>query len=245
MKCFSCGAEITEQDINCPYCGKINLEAKKRAQEVERINNENEQLKQQVLSASRLDIYYKIHKKINIILFVACIIAAIVGITIYSLQDKKLSNARGELSKAKELYESGRLEELYLCLSDADALSKEGYEEYGKAALLWKIYRECQNDFAKSLDKYNKNGVYDSFYLRKSVEEGYQVLTNYVSIRYYSDDLSDKTKELMADYKDDVIALFTGIYQIPEDRISSLGKYEYKTERELVQYVTGVLKANE
>lgn len=242
MKCLSCGAEITYSDLKCPYCGRDNDEAIQKSQEIDSYEKANEELKRRVISQSGAQICYKIQKRINIVLLAAFLISCVVGITVYCMKDTNVNGGRGDLSEARQLYEAGNLEELYYCLLDADALEKEGYEEYAKAGILWNQYRDCQDNFAKSLDDYSKKGKYDKFYIGQSVENGYRLLTNYVGLRYYTDEVSQKTKEMLEKYKADVVALFTGIFKIPAEKIAEFDKYSFSVEYDLEKYVQGELE---
>lgn len=244
MKCVGCGAVLEAEQMNCPYCGALNEEAFKRKQELEEMAKDNFALKRKILFSSKGEIYYKIHKRVNIALFCILFLALLVGSFTFLLLEGSVFGAKGTEEEMVRYYEADDLEGLYICMSTGNLFDPEKYYEYSHIALLWNDYAECQLHFAKAYEQYLKTCFYDAYYLERCIEYGCDVLSGNISYTY--PELSEKNKEKLTPYQEQVMILFTGVLKIPEELIEGIYTAEvYDRDESLVKYVLEVLPNEE
>lgn len=240
MKCINCGALLEADQLVCPYCGTANHEAIDRKQELDMIEGENRKLKKEVLSKSKEEIGYKIHKRVNLVLLAVFVLVTVFSFVAYLFTEEQVWNRNGSEEDMVRYYEANDFENLYFCMSFADLFDPEKYPDYGHAALIWNDYMDCQVYFAKAYEEYEKTGYYDAWYLEKCIDYGCDVLTGNLS--YVYEELSEENKERLAPYQEQIYILFTGALQIPDELIEEMYEVEaYEHEEALVEYVLEVL----
>lgn len=240
MKCEGCGAQIDIDQRMCPYCGRINDTAVKRGEHLRSMEERNRREGEQIIKRSGLEIFCKIHKWVNVGLVVALVIACVASFSFYYIHEYGINRNDVSPEQLRECYENGDLESLYYLMSKGEYFGKDGYYGYAQAAFFWRDYMDCQNYFARSYEKYTKNGYYDSYWLQRSVECGYDCLTFYMD-SVYSDGKSDeKNMELSKEYQEKVRILMLGVLQIPKEMLEDLDPYDYDRKQQLVDYVLGV-----
>lgn len=238
MKCVNCGAQIGLDVEKCPFCGTVNNIAVVRKEGIEILKAENEKLEEAVLEASKKEMYYKLHKRINIILVAVMVLFCVAALIISQIEYDYV--APEDKKMVYELYEKQDLEGLYNLMHEKDIFGKEGFYDYSYMALLWNNYQECQRWYAKAYDNYLANGKYDSYYLERCIETGCEILTGYISSTY-GKNLSEKNKEYLRPYQEKVMILFTGTFGIPEEMLEGLEHDDYDREDAIIEYVLEVL----
>lgn len=238
MKCENCGAQIGLDVEKCPYCGTINQIAVVREEKLEDLKERNEEFEKKVLKDSKEELRYRLHKRINLALFLALAFLVIVGSIIEEREQNYVSEENDRL--VREYYEAGKLEELYYHMHENNIIGMEGYYDYSNIVLLWNAYQDCQIEFACAYDDYLKNGKYSTWQLESCVDKGYDVLTGYISYTY-DENMSEQNKELIKPYQENVYMLFTGALQIPEEMLVDLEPYDYERQEALKEYVLEVL----
>lgn len=241
MKCVQCGAILKEEHLVCPYCGAINEEASVRKKEVDTIENKNKALKKEVLEKSKEEIHTKIHRRVNFVLTCVFILLVFISFGTYMIVEENLFGPKGTEEEMIRYYEAGDFENLYLCMNSGELFDPELRYEYSHMALLWNKYQSCQIYFAKAYQEYDKTGVYDGYYLERCIEYGCEVLTGEFSYTY--DVFPEINKEKAAWYQEQVMILFTGVLQIPDELITEMYNEEYYYNRAdiLTEYVLEVL----
>ena len=240
MKCNNCGALLDADQLVCPYCGRANQVAADRKKELDKIEKENRSLRKEVLSKSREQIRYKIHKRVNLALLAVFVLVVVFSFVAYLFTEEQVWNREGGEADMNRYYEAGDLENLYLCMNFADLYDPEKYPDYGHAALIWNDYMDCQIYFASAYEEYEKTGFYDAWALEKCIDCGCDVLTGNLS--YIYEELSEENKKKLTPYQEQVYILFTGALQIPEELIEEIYELEeYKHDEALIEYVLEVL----
>lgn len=244
MKCLNCGAVLDADQLVCPYCGTINHEASGRKQELDVLEGENQALKKEVLSKSKEEVRYKIHKRVNLVLAGIFMLTTVISFVAFCITDEPIWNRKGTEEDMIRYYEAGDYENLYLCMSSGDLFDPEQYYDYGHIALIWNDYLNCQIYFGKAYEAYVDTGFYDSYYLERCIEYGCDVLTGNLS--YIYEELSEENKKRLAPCQEQIYILFTGALQIPEELIEEIYEIEeYKHADALVEYVLEVLPHEE
>lgn len=239
MKCKHCGANIEADQKICPYCGTANPEAYLREWQLEEIQKKNKELARQVLKDSRPELLYKLHKRVNLALFILLILISVVSFGVYMA--KESGKKYGKKSDIPRLYEEGAWDEFALCMRSWDYSKEEEYHDYMHMASLWNCYRSCQIAFAQAYEGYLETGYYKKQYLRECVKYGYMVLTGELSYLYSHENLSEQNKKNLEPFREQVYILFTGILKIPENMLSDLDPEDYTEENTLFEYVLEVL----
>lgn len=236
MKCVNCGAELGLDVLKCPYCGTDNEVAQKRAQSLSKLQEHNEELEKKVIKESRAVIWYRLHKRINLALF-------LVGVIIFGglfCISHFTEDSRREKHEAQLLayYEAGQLEEIYWYMDEKD-LWGEGYD-YGYIAFMWNDYNEAKQHFAKAYEQYVNTGYYNKAGLESSIRFGISVISSY---DYYCEKGNDMT--ITKPYRDELYAMFTGIMTVPEELIEEAEFGKSRKEEPIIEYVLGVLPNEE
>ena len=241
MKCVQCGAILKEEHLVCPYCGAINEEASGRKKEIDIIEKKNRALKKEILEKSKEEIYTKIHRRVNFVLTCVFVLMVLISFGTFMILEGNLFVPKGTEEEMIRYYEEGDFEKLYLCMSSGELFDPELRYEYSHMALLWDQYKSCQTYFGKAYQEYEKTGVYNGYYLECCIDYGCEVLTGEFS--YVYDEFPEINKEKAAPYREQVMILFTGILQIPEELIEEMYKEEYYYNRSdiLTEYVLEVL----
>ncbi|MGN0515107.1 MAG: hypothetical protein ACI4GD_12600 [Lachnospiraceae bacterium] len=239
MKCKNCGAQMGLDVEKCPYCGSENKIAKTRSSTLDKLKKYNEKLSQEELKKTRAWRFYKLHKRINIIMTAVVIVLLVVSFIFYMLSDNSVSKPKGSVNTVKELYNKGDYEELHTYMHEHGMFGEEGLYEYSQMALLWYEYHKTRLDFIKAYDNYMLDDQYNKMYLERCVDDGYGVLTCHIS-SYYNE-VSEENANRIKPYQDEIYMLFTGILNIPEEMLSDLDEYDYKKEDVLKEYVLEVL----
>lgn len=237
MKCVNCGAQIGLDVEKCPYCRTINAIAVRRKENIEKLEADNKELEKKVLETSREERWYRIHKRVNIVLaglivlfFVVAYVMSFVTTVPYSKE---------ELATIQDYYNAEDYENLYYYMSDLNLFGEDGLYEYSQMALLWHNYREVQLDFMYAYDEYVETGKYSSWRLEQCVKTGYDVLTCYISRVY--DEVSEENAKRNEQFEEEIYMLFTGILEIPEEELSDLSPDDWDRQKELSEYVLEVL----
>ena len=241
MKCVNCGAQIGLDVEKCPYCGTINPIATKRRENIEKLEADNKKLEKNVLETTKEERWYRIHKRVNIVLaglivllFVVAFVTSLIKVVPYS---------KKELATIQDYYNAEDYENLYYYMSDLNLFGQEGLYEYGQMALLWHNYRDTQLEFMYAYDEYVETGKYSKWRLEHCVETGYDVLTCYVSRAY--DEVSEENAKRNEQFEEEIYMLFTGILEIPEEELSDLPVDDWDRQKELSKYVLEVLPNEE
>lgn len=241
MKCIQCGAVLKADQLVCPYCGATNEEASSRKRELDSLEAKNISLKKEVLEKSKDEIRTKIHKRVNFVLLCVFIITVFISFGTYMIVEENLFGSKGTEEEMIRYYEEGDYENLYLCMSSGDLFDPELRYEYSHMALLWDKYKSCQIYFGKAYREYEKTGFYDGYYLERCVDYGCEVLTGEFSYSY--GEFPEANREGAAPYQEQVMILFTGVLQIPEELIEEMHQEEYYYNKAdvLTEYVLEVL----
>ena len=241
MKCIQCGAILKAEQLVCPYCGAVNKEATGRRRELDFLEAQNISLKKEVLQESKEEIRTKIHRRVNFVLLCVFILTVFISFATYMITEEHLFGPKGTEEEMIRYYEEGDYENLYLCMSSGDLFDSELRYEYGHMALLWNDYESCQINFGKAYQEYVNTGKYDSYYLEQCVKYGCEVLTGEFSYTY--DEFPEVNREKAKPLQDQVMILFTGVFQIPEELIGEMHDREnyYDKADVLIEYVLEVL----
>lgn len=240
MKCVNCGAVLQPDQLLCPYCGAPNAQASDRQKELDAMEQKNRTLKREVLAGSKWEIIYKIHKRVNIVLFCIFALTMVISFGIFLLTEGHVLGHKGTETEMLRYYEEGDYEKLYLCMNSGELFDPEKNYDYSHIALLWRSYENCQLYFAEAFEEYEKTGLYSTYDLEQCIKEGCEVLTGNCSYVYPA--LSATNQEKFAPYQEQVRILFTGALQIPEKMLEDLDTAEtYKREDPLIEYVLEVL----
>jgi len=239
MKCFNCGANLDADKLVCEYCGTVNDDAVQRKQELDKLENENIELKRDVLTKSKEEIRYKIHIRVNIALAVFFILTMVISFVMYLGVEVNLFHKNSNVSDMYKYYETQDYESLYYCMSNGNLFSVEDYPEYSHMALYWRNYNDCYLYYAQAFEEYQQTGQYNKYELERCIEKGCGVLTGEIGSIY--DDFWTSNKERMLPYQEQVYILFTGALQIPEEMIAEIyDKVQYDQADEIVEYVLEV-----
>ncbi len=241
MKCIGCGADVDVNVKKCPYCGVVNTVAIEREQIIDDLEEKNEKLKKSVLQKSWFAIYYKIHKRINLLLVIAFFLIIVIGVIVAENTDNK-NPGRGSRQNVIEAYNRGDYEALYMAMRDGEYFEDPEYDEYGHMAMIWDCYIECLAEYGRTYDEYLKTGKYDRFYLKSSVMSGVEVLYGIPTLYYYKNELSAENARRAKPMQDEIRALFIGVYKVPEEMLDTTAYTKSKMMSELEDYVLGVLE---
>ncbi len=240
MKCVQCGAILEADELVCSYCGTANEDALKRKKELKTIEKKNEKFKNKVLNESKPEISAKIHKRVNIALFIVLIVMSVINWGIYMIFEENCFAHKGTVEEMYRYYEEGDYENLYYCMSSGDLFDLEEYYKYGYMAWMWNSYNECQTCFGLAYEKYLETGFYDEFYLEYSIKYGCEVLTGEFSYDYM--EMPEEVEDQIKFYQEQIKLLFTGIYQIPDELLEKMYEREYYGRADiLIEYVMEVL----
>ncbi len=236
MKCVNCGAELGLDVLKCPYCGTDNEVAKSRAESLLKLQEHNEEFAEKVIKESRAVIWYRLHKRINLAMF-------LVGVIIFGglfCISHFTEDSRREEHEAQLLayYETGQLEEIYWYMNEKD-LWGEGYD-YGAIAFIWSDYNESKQYFSKAYEHYVNTGYYKASDLKFCITFAANVLVKY---EWYSE--KGKDMSIVKPYRDEMLMMLTGILKVPNDLIEELEFGKSKKEEPIVEYVLGVLPNEE
>lgn len=241
MKCKSCGANIKKEQLHCPYCGVLNEVAQEQQKSLEGLKESNQDYKRQLLMNSGHAITYKIHKIVNIALFCVFILVTMIGFLVFMQKEGELFRGEGDPAVMARYYEEGDFDKLNQYMSYYEMFDPETNYEYSQMAILWEKYQDCLDYFAQAYEEYVQTGFYDAWNLEQCVQEGIDVLTAY---SYSYRRITERNKEFYKPYQEQIYLLFTGVLQIPAEKLENLDPLDYTQEKEVLEYVLGVL-ANE
>lgn len=242
MKCKNCGAQIGLDVQKCPYCGTINQIALKREDTLEEMQKSNEELEEKVIKDSREVMWYRLHKRFNLVLFMIILSIIAFGFYIQYKENHVKADAK-DVAIMKEYYETGNLEELYYFMTENDFMVLDEYYEYAHVASVWYSYHSARCDFINAYDDYALNGKYNKYMLESCIWEGCEVLTGHMS--YYGGDLSEHSLNLIEGFQEEIYMLFGGSLKIPDEMLKNLEPHNSEMRKELLEYVLGVLPYEE
>lgn len=236
MKCVNCGAELGLDVLKCPHCGTDNEVAKKRAESLLKLQEHNEELEEKVIKESKAVIWYRLHKRINLALF-------LIGVIIFGglfCISHFTKDSRREKNEAQLLayYEAGQLEEIYWYMNEKD-LWGEGYD-YGTIAFIWDDYNEAKQQFAKAYEQYVNTGYYSTSGLKSCIRFSVSVLTSY---EHYTEKGKDMT--IVKPYRDELYVMLTGVLTVPEELLEEAKFGQSGKDEPIIEYVLGVLPNEE
>lgn len=109
MKCEHCGANLTLEEENCPFCGQPNPHARQHIRDMRRYQNEFEDAKEHVYKSTKL--YTQIVVRVGILA-----VLAILSVVLFVLADNAYSfmRDREEKRSAKNYEEYSRILDGYL-----------------------------------------------------------------------------------------------------------------------------------
>lgn len=228
MKCENCGAQIGFDEEKCPYCGTLNTAAISRKQRINDMEEQNRQLFANTLDKEKTTIIYKVWVRINIVL--TCVFAAaFIVLLAVSLVDEFIYDndiGKGDaIEQMNHYYDEGQLMELNRCMHDNDLFDSQKRYDCSQIALLWGNYMDCQKEFAESYENYLSTGCYKQWQLERCIDLGYEVLTGNIS-HIYGEKMSDRNKELLKPYQDDIKIMFTGILKVPLEMLNDPDVYD-------------------
>ena len=246
MKCVGCGAQIDMDQQVCPYCGRVNDLALQRSMHLENLEERNRREGKEIVEKSRMEIFCRIHRWVNVGLAVAVVIAAVASFGFFYYYEYGFSFDKAKPGEIRALYEAKDFGELYYAMSKGDYFGEQDFVDCAQAALYWHTYISCQDHFARAYQQYVKEGTYDSYDLEQCVREG---LTCYAYFNpdssYAAEDVCWKNAEMTKDYQEKVTILLTGILQIPEEMLQDIRKDDDQRRQEIVDHVLEVLPNEE
>lgn len=236
MKCVNCGAELGLDALKCPYCGTDNEMAKRRAESLKKLQEHNEELEKKVIEESKAMIWYRVHKRINLALFLigVLIFGGLFCISHFTKESRRAENEAQLLA----YYEAGQLEEIYWYMNEKD-LWGDGYD-YGTIAFIWDDYNEAKQYFAKGFEHYENTGYYKKSDLESCIRFSVNVIACY---EYYAEKNKDMT--IAKPYRDEMFALLTGVFKVPSEMVYEVQYGISKKEAAIIEYVLEVLPNEE
>lgn len=237
MKCKSCGAILQMEQSVCPYCGISNPVAAEQARYLNLLKRKNQNYRARVLKESRPEILKRIHRRVNWILFGVLVLVTVLSFVLYG--SKEYHQENGTAEQMEEYYREGDYRQLYLYMNDCNLYDPDKHYKYGQMALFFRTYQDCQDSFADAYENYLQTGRYSGYGLERCIQNGYDLLTAYIS--YVYEDVGEENRQRLLPYQKQVWVLFTGNLRIPEEMLQNLEADDDARKQELIAYVKEVL----
>ena len=106
MKCVGCGAQIDMDQQVCPYCGRVNDLALQRSMHLENLEERNRREGKEIVEKSRMEIFCRVHRWVNVGLAVAVVIAAVASFGFFYYYEYGFSFDKAKPGEIRELYEA-------------------------------------------------------------------------------------------------------------------------------------------
>lgn len=136
MKCESCGSPLSLEQKFCPYCGKVNVQAAKHAEDMERYHGEFESTKSHVYRKTKSVASNAVKGVVASLLFIVIVFLFYTAVSSYELtyiiQDiSKSINGKKYRAQIEEYLEDGDYYSLGMfCNAKGIYAYDNGYEEY-------------------------------------------------------------------------------------------------------------------
>lgn len=236
MKCISCGAQLGLDEVKCPYCDADNSIAIKRKGHIEKLKKQNEEYENEVVEKSRSVIWHKIHKRINLGLFIFIVLVVALAYLIIYVDEKMFGPER--LETVKTYYENGEYLEALSYEYREELYIEYGHEDYYIQEYLnfWSEYNECMENFATFYQAQQSGETLDRWKLQNLIGKAYYVLKPH------------REDEMFEPYREHVKMILLGYMQIPQEMLDDLfeeGSSSLDEIEELTDYVSEVFGIEE
>lgn len=235
MKCKRCGAQYSTKELKCPYCGEPNSLGMNWKTTEENARNETESIRKRVRHSAPLYVINQIWNVVIVVAVLLLVLFVLITAILYgieTLHDKYVQSTASAV-EADALLESDDIEELVEYIEEHDLYQKEEYEKYTERVMVYKLYRNLQEEmmYFQQSEDWNEGESPRAYRVKSAIYYSQRMLKEYS--RIYGRGLDyPENQSYLEKLQQNTVAFLEGTFELTQEDIIKLVNMELFGEEE-------------
>lgn len=235
MKCKRCGAQYSTKELKCPYCGEPNSLGMNWKTTEENARNETESIRKRVRHSAPLYVINQIWNVVIVVAVLLLVLFVLITAILYGIETlhDKYVQSTASVVEADALLESDDIEELVEYIEEHDLYQKEEYEKYTERVMVYKLYRNLQEEmmYFQQSEDWNEGEFPRAYRVKSAIYYSQRMLKEYS--RIYGRGLDyPENQSYLEKLQQNTVAFLEGTFELTQEDIIKLVNMELFGEEE-------------